>query len=437
MTRNVTAQCYLAFIAVLALQGCGPGGEPVSEINATAAANLPKLETPTFPDTDSPWWRGVDRDGHAAGSAPTSWSETENIVWKVPIPGRGHSSPTIVGDRIYLTTADDTQQVQSVLALDRETGDVVWQTPVHTGGFPTDSYMHPKSTHANGTVACDGERLYIAFLNSDAITMSALDLAGEILWQTYVCDFSSHYGHAASPCIHQSLVILAAEDRDGGCIAAVHRETGDIVWRKPRGGENYSSAVVAHVAGRDQLLLSGGDYVTSYDPLTGDELWSCPGTTSTTCGTMVWDEERVFASGGFPDSMTICVDASTGNEVWHNGVRCYEESMLVHEGYLYALDGQGVAYCWDGVTGAEQWKERLGGPVSSSLVEADGIIYGANENSTMFVFRADPTRFELLAENQLGDESFATPTISDGRIYIRVASHTDRGREEFLYCVGE
>jgi outer membrane protein assembly factor BamB len=421
-------------VTVLALAGCS---DPVEEIDASSAANLPKLATPTFDEADSPWWRGPGRDGHFAGAAPTDWSTTKNVVWKTPIPGRGHSSPTIVGDSIYLATAEDARQVQSVLAIDRETGDVNWQTPVHEGEFPTDSQMHPKSTHANGTVACDGERLYIAFLNDEEITITALDLSGEILWQTPICKYTSHYGHAASPCIHESLVILAAEDPDGGCIAAVHRETGDIVWRKPREGENYSSAVVAHVAGRDQLLLSGNLSVTSYDPLTGEQLWSCPGTAATTCGTVVWDDERVYASGGYPESMTICVDAATGREVWHNDRRCYEQSMLFHEGHLYAFDSDGVAFCWEGATGNERWKKRLGGPVSASLVEAGGLIYGSNETGTTFVFRADPAGYELVSENNLGDEAFASPTISGGRIYIRVAAHTGSGREEYLYCVGE
>ena len=417
--------------------GCGPGAVPVDEIDVSASTNLPELATPTFDESDSPWWRGVDRNGHANGPAPTSWSATESIIWKTPIPGRGHSSPTIVGDRIYLATADDDQQVQSVLALDRTSGDIAWQTPVHTGGFPSSGQLHQKSTNANGTVACDGERLFIAFLNSDAVTMSALDLEGNILWQTKVCDFNSHYGHAASPCIHESLVIIAAECPGGGGLAAIHRETGDIVWRKGRSGENYSSAVVGHVAGRDQLLISGNDYVTSYDPLTGDMNWNTSGTTSTTCGTMVWDADRVYASGGFPDAQTICLDGSTGQPVWQNRVKCYEQSMLLADGYLYAYDDQGVAYCWEALTGVEQWKHRLGGPVSASLVLADGLLYGTNENAETFVFRADPAGFELVAENQLGNEAFATPTISEGRIYLRAATHAGGGREEFLYCVGE
>lgn len=437
MTRILYFTHFSAALTLAALLGCGAGAKPVDEIDASAALNLPKLATPTFPESDSPWWRDNGRDGHADGPAPTAWSENEHVLWKTPIPGRGHSSPTIVGDRIYLATAEDYYNAQMVLALDRASGEIVWQTTLHGGGFPTAGQLHSKSTNANGTVACDGERLYIAFLNSDAITLSALDLAGDILWQTKVCDFNSHYGHAASACIYESLVIIAAECQGGGGLAALHRETGDIIWRKSRPGENYSSAVVAHVAGKDQLLLSGNDYVTSFDPLTGETNWNTPGTTSTTCGTMVWDADRVFASGGFPGSQTICIDASTGREVWSNRVKCYEQSMLLADGYLYAFDDNGVAYCWEAATGAEQWKERLGGPVSASLALAGDLIYATNENGTTFVFRADPSRFELVSENRLGDEAFATPTISGGRLYLRVATHAGGGRHEFLYCIGE
>ncbi len=388
----------------------------------------------SFSEDDWPWWRGPTRDGHALGPVPTEWSGEINILWKVAVPGRGHASPTVVGNRIYLTTADEGQQTQSVLALDRETGEQQWQSTLHTGNFPVGSQMHPKCTHANGTVACDGERLFVAFLNDNTIRATALDLNGDKLWQTSVGEFDSVFGYAPSPCVYQSLVIISGDHTGGGWLAGLHRETGDIVWKQPRpAAKTFSSAVVAEVGGQARLLISGGEYVASYDPLTGTEQWQCPGTTEATCGTCVWGENTIFASGGYPDKQTIAVSAN-GSEVWSNRVKCYEQSMLVHDGYLYGVDDGGIIYCWEASSGLEKWKGRLGGPISASLVLADGHLYATNERGATFIVEADPTKFQKVAENQLGDEAFATPTVCGGRIYHRVAT-IDNGRQEWMYCI--
>lgn len=431
--RSASRVSHLATGALLLLWcGCQKV-TPVEEIAAPAGGTGPELTAAVAADGDWPWWRGPGFDGVATGdSAAVSWSESENVLWKSPVPGRGHSSPTIVGDRIYLATADEAKQTQSVVAFDRNSGEQLWERQVSQGGFP--SAMHHNSTHANGTVACDGERLFIAFLHHDAVWAYALDLQGEPLWERQLGSFNSKFGYAPSPTLYESLVIVAGDNQGGGWLAAVHRETGDIVWRKPRPAvSTYSSPVVASVGGRDQLLISGCHEVSSYDPATGDELWSCPGTTEATCGTMVWDGDRVFASGGYPGSQTICVDATSGKEVWSNGQKCYEQSLLAHDGHVYAITNQG-AYCWDAASGQEKWRGRPEGKFSASPVLAGGHIYASNEGGTTYVIKADPAGFEVVAENQLGQESFATPTICGGRIYLRVAEHSG-GRREFVYCI--
>lgn len=423
-----------ALLALLA--GCRPP-TPVAEVT-TSASSLPEAPAITVAEDDWPWWRGFDRNGHAPPQAapPVSWSESENLLWRVEIPGRGQGSPTVVGDRIYLATADEQNQFQKLLAFDRDSGDLMWETTIHQGGFsPTG---HSNSSQANGTVACDGERIFIAFLNADNVFATALDLNGDILWQTPLGEYRPKFGYAPSPLIHESLLICAGDNSGGGFLAAVHRETGDIVWRRQRPNEStFSSPVVAHVAGRDQILISGADLVVAYDPDNGDELWACPGTTKSTCGTIVWDDQRVFASGGHPESQTICIDAGTGAEVWSNGEKCYEQSMLLHDGHLYAAVQGGVAYCWEAETGAEVWRGRLRGKFSASpVLTPEGNIYATNEAGETFVFRADPSAFTLVGESQLGDEAFATPTICGGRIYLRVADNSGGARQEYLYCIG-
>src|SRR5262245_54351477 len=149
------------------------------------------------PATDWPAWRGPTRDGIAAPgqNPPLHWSETEGVLWKAPVSGRGHGSPTVVGDRVYLATAD--VENQSVLCLNRNTGQRLWETKVHVG--QPDPGHHSNSSAASSTAACDGSRLYINFLNGGAVYTSGLDLDGKLLWQHKVCDFVTHQGFGSSP----------------------------------------------------------------------------------------------------------------------------------------------------------------------------------------------------------------------------------------------
>ncbi|MBM3847259.1 MAG: serine/threonine protein kinase, partial [Verrucomicrobia bacterium] len=269
---------------------------------------------------DWPNWRGPTRDGIAAArqEAPIHWSESSNIVWKAAIPGKGHGSPTVVGNRIYLATADPTHRSQSVLCLDRQTGRRVWQRAVHAEGG--DPGKHANSSAASSTVACDGERLYISFLNQGAVHTSALDLDGKVLWQTKVSDFVVHQGYAASPVLHESLVLVSADNRGGGVVAGLDRQTGRKVWSESRPKlPNYTTPAVIQAAGRTQMVLAGCNLLTSLDPLTGKKLWEVAGSTEECVVTMVTDGTRVFASGGYPRNHTVAIQADgSGTVAWQN-----------------------------------------------------------------------------------------------------------------------
>ncbi len=385
-------------------------------------------------------WRGPNLNGVAAAgqTPPVTWSESQNVIWKTAVPGRGHSSPTIVGERIFLTTADESSQTQSVIAFDRKSGAQLWATRISQGGFPP---KHSKNSHATPSVASDGERLFVSFHHHAGIQVSALSLDGKALWQKTVGKYDPQqykYGYAPSPMLYKSLVLIVADYDGGGWLAALDAKSGTTKWQIARSRKlSFSSPVVANVGGRDQLLISGTEQVASYDPNSGKQLWAAPATTMATCGTMVWDGDLVFASGGYPKSETACLNAKTGQLVWRNDQKCYEQSMLAADGHLYAVTDRGIAYCWRASDGREMWSSRLeGGAVSASPTLANGNIYSVNERGTMYVFKAQPARFELVARNQLGDEAFASPTICDSRIYMRVASSTGGGRQETLYCIG-
>lgn len=410
------------------------------EVNAQerGIADFPKLSA----ERDWPWWRGPTRNGIAAGNQapPTTFSDTKNVVWKTPVPGRGHASPIVVGDRVFLASSDSSPQVHYVLAFDRQTGKQLWRTDVSKGGFPAKN--HPKNTEATPTVACDGERLFATFYHRDTVQATALDLNGKQMWQKTVGPFRPRmyeYGYAPSPMLYRDTVIISAEYDGDSAITALDRRTGKQVWRTKRQSSiTFSTPVIAHVAGRDQLLISGAIQIASYDPATGKQLWTAPGTAAATCGTMVWDGDLVFASGGYPQSETVAIKADgSGNVLWRNGVKCYEQSMLAHEGYLYALNDNNTFFCWHATDGKEMWNEKRRGQVSSSPVLAGGHIYWANEQGTWWVFKPNPNRFELVAENQLGDEAFPSPAIVGNQIFIRTATRSGGKRQEVLYCLGK
>ncbi len=338
--------------------------------------------------------------------------------------GRGHGSPIVVGQQVILPTADEKNQVQSIVAIDRRSGKQLWSTELSREGFPKKN--HPKNTEATPTVASDGESLYACFFHHKAIHLYKLSLDGKVSYQQNLGEFDPkqfEYGYAPSPCLYKNQVIVCAEYDGKSYLVSLQSRDGKELWRTARPSSiSFSTPVVASVAGRDQLLLSGNQKVSSYDPMTGKELWAVDGTTFATCGTMIWEGNTVFASGGFPKAETIAVQADgSGKILWRNDQKCYEQSMIVHQGYVYALTDKGVLYCWQASDGKEMWKQRLQGPVSSSPVLVDNRIYWANESGTMYVFEANPQKYVSLSENKIGDESFASPAVCGNQFFVRTA----------------
>jgi len=390
---------------------------------------------------DREWWtwRGPTGNNIApAGSAAPNSYDNSRIAWASPIPGRGHSSPIVAGGSIYLTTADKAAGTQSVLAVARKDGKAMWSQIVHQGGIPTDN--HPKNTEASPSVAFDGERIIVSFYNSSAIWLTAVSPAGKPLWQKSVGAYNPQqfkYGYAASPVLYGDTVIIAA-DYDGQCFLAAHdRKTGNQVWKTPRKtGISFSSPIIANVAGRDQLLISGNESISSYDPKNGQTLWSAQALANATCGTVVWDGDLVFGSGGYPKSETACVRADgSGQVVWANNQKCYEQSMLTVGGFVYAVTDAGVAYCWRGSDGETMWRERLGGDYSSSPVLVGDVIHVFNEQGQGFAFKANSMKYESVGGGKFADDVFSTPSIVGDTMFLRAARQQAGIRQEYLVAL--
>lgn len=385
---------------------------------------------------DWPWWRGPTRDGTSLdGQVVTTWSRTENVLWQAKVPGRGHSSPIVCGQRVFLTTADENAHKQYVLAFDRATGKLLWRTLIHEAEF---TRKNPKNSYASATPACDGQCVYAVFLNRDGLHVTALDREGKILWQTKAGAFESQHGYGSSPVLFKSLVIINGDSLKDCFVAALDRKSGKVVWRTARKttGKNgsYATPLVAQLAGRPQLLLTGMSEVSSYDPETGKLIWSCAGPSEVTGCTVACSDQLVFATGGYPEKEILAIradgtgDVTKSHIVWRSGKGvAYVPSPLYHEGHLYVVADGGMVSCLKAATGEPVWQERLQGGFTSSPVLVGGLLLVTNEAGKTFVLKAGP-KFQLVATNSLDESVLATPAISGGRLFLRTSSH--------LYCIG-
>ncbi len=419
---------------LLAAIGCGRPKTPVQEISVQGSGvAIHELGAPL---PVWPQWRGPENSGQAiAQGLPVQWSDSENIRWRVDVPGRGHGSPVVTDQFVLLPTAMDDVQEQRVLAFRREDGSLAWNTVVHRQGFPSSRELHQKSTNANGTLACDGQRMFAAFLNSGKIFVTALDLDGKQLWQQEVGAFSSKFGYAPSPILYKSLVIVAADNQGGGYLVALDGREGSIAWRVSRPAlSSYSSPMVAQLGGRAQLLISGCNSVNSYDPGSGNVLWATPCLAEATCGTVVVAGDHVFASGGFPQRETACLD-SEGVKVWSNKTRAYEPSLVVADDCLFAVTDEGIAYCWSTETGEEHWRQRLGGSFSASPLLSDNRVYASDLSGSTYVFEAWAEGYHEVSVNRLGDDCYASPAAADGCLFLRVGVKANGQRQEQLVCI--
>ena len=348
---------------------------------------------------DWPWWRGPGRNGEASTdqSPPLTWNENQNVVWKVAISGRGYGSLCILGDQIFTQTSA-----------------------------------------ASSTPACDGESIFVNFPNQGALQTTCLDLNGNQKWQAKISEYVEHQGYGASPALYQSLVIVTSDNKSGGAIVALDRKSGNVVWTRERPKQpNYPSPIILHAANRDQLIMTGCDKVSSFDPMTGSTLWEIEGATTECVTSTVTDGRRVFTSGGYPrNHMSAVLADGTGKVEWENGTRLYVPSLLIRDGYLFGVLDAGIAMCWKSDSGKEVWKQRLGGTFSASPVLVGDKIFATNESGDTFVFRADPNQYEELAKNHLGDEVLSTPVICNSKIYYRASNTVDGQRTEYLYCLG-
>jgi outer membrane protein assembly factor BamB len=425
----------------------------------THTATAPK------PGVDWPQFRGIRATGIAEGFAlPASWDVAKGtaIAWKATVPGMGHSSPIVWGNLVCLSTAisgkkdaglrigyygdvdsvaDDTPHEWKLFCLDKKTGAVRWQQTVLTA-VPKIK-RHLKATHANSTLATDGERL-IAFFGSEGLY--AYDMKGKPLWKKdlgvldagWFTDPSYQWETGSSPIIHNDVVVVQADVQKGSFLAAFDARDGRELWRAARNEvPTWGTPTVHEVGGRTQLAVNGWHHTGGYDFTTGKEIWKIAAGGDIPIPTPVVQDGLIYITNAHgPKAPVYAVrETATGDITPAEGAPAnagiawsaakdggYMCTPLVYKGLVYIIKYNGGLTVYDAKTGEQKFQQRIApSAFTSSPVAADGKIYVANEDGRVFVLSAGP-KYELLAQNDMGEPVLATPAISEGMLLVRTKS---------------
>lgn len=387
---------------------------------------------------DWPGWRGPTGDGISKETGfPLRWSETRGVAWKVGIPGVGHSSPIVQGDRVFLTTHDG--EGRKLICIDRRSGKTIWSRVVLAS--PKER-KHRENSYASSTPVTDGKHLWVAFLDAPQFRVYCYDLDGKLVWKRNPGQFHSVHGFCSSPVLYKETVIFNGDQDAVAWIIAMEKKTGAIRWRtdRPNRTRSYVPPVIYQAAGRPQLVLSGSKCVTSYDPDTGKRIWIVDGPTEQYVASMVYSVDTFFMVGGFPQRWVMGIrpngsgNVTDSHVIWkeeNRRIAGYVPSPVAIGPYVYLVEDRGVASCLEVKTGKHRWNEQLGRPRKAkhraSPVAAGGYLYFPDSDGTTYVIKASP-KFERVAENKLDEACYASPALSRGQIFLRTQSH--------LYCIG-
>ena len=378
-----------------------------------------------------PRWRGPSGQGVAVNGAYVDrWSPTTSIKWKVRLPGTANSSPIVWGDRIFVTTAEGGQRL-SVMAFDRATGTVAWQTAVPANGM---EWVHVKNGYASATPATDGERIYASFGRHGLV---ALDMTGRIVWHRKFGTINNYHGPAGSPILYKDRVFLY-QDHDGSpdqkaFVAAFDARTGATLWETRRTETvGWGTPIVIATGIRDELVVSSQGRVAAYDPDGGRELWTVRGMTFEVIPTPVVGHGLVFASSGRAGP-TLAIrpggsgDVTSTHVAWSaaRGSPFVPSGIIVGDLLYLVNDMQSILTVYEAATGALVYQDRLGMAMregfSASPVAVNGKVFFTNDDGQTFVVQAG-REFKLLHVNELGARTLASPALVDGVWYWRTES---------------
>ena len=439
-----------------------------TSLSALPAITLASGTLDSKTEQNWPGFRGTGAQGVAEGyptradwNADAAAGKLSGVLWRIELPGLGHSSPIVWGDNIFVATAirlsgkaplrigyygdvkaapDNDEQKWMILCLDKKSGKRRWERVVRTSKPATE--RHEKSTHANTTLVTDGRRL-VAFFGSEGLY--CFDLKGKLLWSKDLGVINNSWrgigwGYSSSPALYRDRIALLCDDPKNPFLAAFNLSDGKELWRTPRKGDcegSWGTPLIHNDGARTQVITNGWPFIVSYDLETGKELWRLRGggdipipTPFVADGLIVISNAHggkapLFAVRPSAEGDISLKEGSASNDsvVWSvpNG-GSYISTPVVYGGHIYLANYNGLLRCFDFKTGQKVYEERLGtdASCSASLVAADGKIYCPVEQGSVYVIKAGP-KLEKLAKNELGAPCLATPAISQGVIYFRTS----------------
>lgn len=414
-----------------------------------------------------PQFRGPNASGVADGRRmPVKWDAEKgvNVRWKTPIPGISVSSPIVWGDKVFVTTAvssdpnasfrhglygdvepskDTASQTWKVYALDKKTGQVIWERVSHQGVPKTK--RHPKSSQASCSPATDGKTV-VAFFGSEGLF--AYDMDGKLLWKQdlgalnagWFYDPDFEWGVAASPIIYKDMVIVQCDIQKDSFVAAYRLKDGKQAWRTAREEiPSWATPTLYEGPPRAELITHATKFIRGYDPMTGKELWRLSGNSEVATPTPVIAHGLIYVTNGYRVIQPIYairpgasgdISLKPGQEsnefiAWskmRGGP--YMPTPVVYGDLLYTCSNNGVLAAYNAKTGERVYQQRVGsgGAYSASPVAADGKLYLASEDGDVHVVKAGP-QYELLSSNKIGEVIMATPAITDGMLIVRSMKH--------------
>lgn len=390
-----------------------------------------------------PGWRGPRGDGSShEKNPPLTWNETSNIRWKTSLPGKGHSSPIVWGERVFVTTCLEDKGERVLLCLQRRDGKILWQRVVLTAKLER---KHTLNSFASATPVTDGQHVWVAFLAYPDMQVACYDFNGNQVWMRSPGKLLSVHGFCSSPILYKGLVILNGDQDAEAYLVALDKQTGAERWRvdRPNRTRSYCTPILIHTRNKPdvtQLVLSGSRSVTAYDADSGKLLWMIHGPTEQYVASLVFLDDVLFLTTGFPEYHLMGISPEGEGDItrskyirWHiphkiNGRdgASYVPSPVAAGGHFYVVSDTGHLSCLEPQTGKRLWKKKLARHVSASPVLADGYLFFVDDDGVTHVLKADGT-FSVAHENKLDDEFSASPAISQGQIFLRGLHH--------LYCI--
>lgn len=403
------------------------------------------LLAPAAPSLGEDWpqFRGPHQGVSRETGLPLHWSVTAGLAWRTTLPGPGHSSPIVWGDRIFLTAFEPHGAIGNliwwrsgrllVLCLDAASGRILWRHEVPTERIEE---LHSTNAPASPTPVTDGQRVYAYF---GSFGLIALDLEGRKVWEKPLGPFPNDWGSASSPILYGDLLLLNCDTDGDDFLLAVDKATGRTVWQASRNGATraWPTPVVWSTEDGDQIVVSGSGRVKGYDPKDGREVWTVDGLTTWVTPTPVAADGLLYVASDGPGGNVIMAirpgghgNVTSSHVAWrYDQAAPYSSSPVVDGDYLYTVKNGGIMTCFDARRGSVVWQERLParGNYYASLLAGDGRVYALSEDGEATVVEAGRS-FKVLASNALGERTMATPAISGGRVFLR--------SDQTLFAVG-